>query len=486
MALYDNKYWLMSHIRNSFIATDATGMCEVVMVGEGKHLQENIFMKESFRDSEQSGEEDDDEDAGSYDLQINADYSLSRERSMTAARLEKLEYHSKKAAKIKHVKWESKSDKNTDDTAAKDLFVIKKKEDKSDVKTPKKSALSALMEQSTHLPPNPYMEFAKFDGAGQINIPTKKYGIFLTMLPEDQRNYPLNVTCIATAKIQDLIGLILLKFSTNYAGDYAMKPVSNYGLYITEEDGEVDSDFSHLEPKECVAKFGFTCLGLVEHTEPPKVIARSDSYQAKTDNTASPDTNEKKRTTSSSKAEETKQIRHDLMIMDVHNKAMEAPLYKSYRVSIANKLLWWNIEVHLGISNEKIEIDPITQKNSKLQLVKQTPVSHPMDCIAWCEETESRGSKSNFRVVYASGYGIPTTDSSNMYTPSFGASSASIQSSPSFKHYDFEAEKSIADEIVQKINLILKLRSSHCRREYLAAKEKKHLGKRKSFKYLKP
>lgn len=25
MALYDNKYWLLSHIRNSFISTDDTG-----------------------------------------------------------------------------------------------------------------------------------------------------------------------------------------------------------------------------------------------------------------------------------------------------------------------------------------------------------------------------------------------------------------------------------------------------------------------------
>lgn len=36
-------------------------------------------------------------------------------------------------------------------------------------------------------------------------------------------------------------------------------------MYITEEDGEVDRDFPALDSKECVAKFGFTCLGLVEH-----------------------------------------------------------------------------------------------------------------------------------------------------------------------------------------------------------------------------
>lgn len=125
----------------------------------------------------------------------------------------------------------------------------------------KKSGLSSLMEQFTHLPLNPYMEYARYDGSGQVNIPTRKYRIFLTMLPEEQKHYPLYICCIAIAKIQDLIGLILLKFSTTHS-DFTLKSVTDYGLYITEEDGEVDSDFPNLDPKESVAKFGFTCLGV--------------------------------------------------------------------------------------------------------------------------------------------------------------------------------------------------------------------------------
>lgn len=34
MATYNNKHWLLSHIRNSFISTDDTGMCEAVMLSE--------------------------------------------------------------------------------------------------------------------------------------------------------------------------------------------------------------------------------------------------------------------------------------------------------------------------------------------------------------------------------------------------------------------------------------------------------------------
>lgn len=34
MATYDNKIWLLKNIRDAFIATDDTGLCESVMAGE--------------------------------------------------------------------------------------------------------------------------------------------------------------------------------------------------------------------------------------------------------------------------------------------------------------------------------------------------------------------------------------------------------------------------------------------------------------------
>lgn len=54
-----------------------------------------------------------------------------------------------------------------------------------------------------------------------------------------------------------------------------------------------------------------------------------------------------------------------------------------------------------------------------------------------------------------------------------------MQASTSFKHYDFETDHATAEEIVQKINLILDLRSSASRKEYLMSREKKH--KKKGF-----
>lgn len=285
-------------------------MCETVMVGETKHVREKIFSKEPFGDPELSDEDDDDTGIfffsdwsrklqlflflGSYDIQFDSEYQM-RDRTATAARLEKLEYQSRKAARIKHIKWEKRGENATE---TEDLFVLK---NVNEIQK-KQSSLTKQLQQSSNMPMNPYTEFARYDGTGQVNLPTRNYRIYLTMLPEDERNYPLNVCCISTARIQELIGLILLKFSTNYSGDYSFKPATKYGLYITEEDGEVDRDFPQLDTKECVAKFGFTCLGLVEHKEDSEMVNREHKTE--------PDSpvESKKRTTSTSKAEETKQV----------------------------------------------------------------------------------------------------------------------------------------------------------------------------------
>jgi len=40
--------------------------------------------------------------------------------------------------------------------------------------------------------------------------------------------------------------------------------VDHYGLYIAEDDGDVDCDFPCLDPRETVGKFGFNYLALVE------------------------------------------------------------------------------------------------------------------------------------------------------------------------------------------------------------------------------
>lgn len=262
---------------------------------------------------------------------------------------------------------------------------------------------------------------------------------------------------------------ILYGYSTVH-GDFPLQPVTNYGLYITEEDGEVDRDFPCLDPREVVAKFGFTCLGLVEHKNSKSVCFENTHISRQSDSIEEQPSN--KIISDMAKAEENfKQLNADMQLK-VYTTALEAPFYKSYRVYIVNKVRA-KVEIHLGISGDKIEIDPVQQKSSKFALVRQKAVSHQMDSVAWCEITDTRSNRSTFRIVYSTSFGSSCSDynGSLLYSPS-------LQTSASFKHYDFEADHSVAEEIVQKINLILELRSSASRKEYLAAKERKQYKKK--------
>lgn len=71
-----------------------------------------------------------------------------------------------------------------------------------------------------------------------------------------------------------------------------------------------------------------------------------------------------------------------------------------YRVQIINKMRA-KTEIHLGISGEKIEIDPvITGKGAARFWNRQRAVSYHIDNIACCEITEIKGSKAMFTLVY--------------------------------------------------------------------------------------
>lgn len=186
-----------------------SGMCELVMVGEDfpKTLS-NKFKNDVMAPKEESDDEDDEIDQSeSFDIQMDSEFGMHRSRSNTAQRLEKLELAQKRAAKVKHIKWEkhpvpiSEEEKNS-------LFA---KRDYKHLKANTTSLLTQQLKCYTNLPQNPYLEYAKFDGNAQVGIPIRKYRIYLTILPEEQRNYPMNVCVIATAKVQDLIGLICLK-----------------------------------------------------------------------------------------------------------------------------------------------------------------------------------------------------------------------------------------------------------------------------------
>lgn len=430
------------------------------------------------------------ETAQSYDIPP-ADCPLRR-RSNTAQRLERMKKEKKAQTKVKSIRWQ---DSTTILSGGFDHF--DKKVTKEPHK-PKTSALSEQLEKFAHLPANPFSEFAKFDGRDYTGAPTKKISIFLTMLHADDRAYPLNVTIIASARVQELIGLICWHYTNQNREPKLKENVEYYSLHIAEDDGEVDLDFPHLDPKELISKFGFTVLALVEKnaSEYPldeqtlvtvnipqggfskipvnskdismreilqmtikrrkgMVKAKGLEYQLEKQNEvgmpvdldsslSSMDTLEFCLVRANSKRGdhvEEWQPKGPLIVM-------EAPLYQSYRVYHIHKRLFYKTEIHLGISGEKIEINPI--QHPTILRKPQKPVTHDIENIAACEILDLKYTgKGTFRLTYKNG------------------------TNNDYKRHDFETESSVAQEVVQKINHILEMRCSTTRREYLNMKERK-------------
>lgn len=129
--------------------------------------------------------------------------------------------------------------------------------------------------------------------------------------------------------------------------------------------------------------------------------------------------------------------------------------YKSYIVNMIHRLRT-NTEVQLGISGEKIEIDPVGTKGS-VKFLRQKAATYLADTIASADIIEDKNGKSVFRLTY-------------------------FTDKDSYKHHDFEADDDVAHEIVQKIKNILEMRLSPVRKDYMATKERK-LKKRESLKF---
>ncbi|CAG9783237.1 unnamed protein product [Diatraea saccharalis] len=517
MATYDNKIWLLKNIREAFIATDDTGLCEIVMAGEdfsklfqNKALEDKKRIRESklnqpstSKVKEEMGDTSDEEEKEIItqfdpypDMEDSEDeYGSSylryeefggRQRSNTAQWLDKKEQALKKAAKIKVVKWDDSSPQLSTEQIA-EIFT------RSEVKKPekKKSLLAEQMEKCPDLPHRQYLEYAKFDGTAQMGLPTKSFKIFMTMLPEKHQNYPLVVCVIASAKIKDLIGFTCYKYSIEHP-EITLGSVHSYGLCIAEDDGEVDWAFPCLDINEPCSKFGFTCLGLVDLKNKnvfahaplsipeegmlevfPKALESGQSHQNPSrQHTGGSATSEAVRKAINAVNQERKVAESELDKIQSHLNATDAPQYKTYRVHLLRKVRT-NTLVQLGISLERIEVEPlVAHKHQFWSRSKYFRLN--IDSVAWCQILEARANKTTFRIVYS-----PTN--SNYYgDPNNSGGASFFHPNTVYKIYDFECEHDMAREIVDKINTILDLRNSPCRREYKTSKEKK-IQARRSF-----
>ncbi|XP_053398792.1 target of rapamycin complex 2 subunit MAPKAP1-like isoform X2 [Mercenaria mercenaria] len=270
MAMMDNKEFLISHIRNSFLTSDDTGMFEMIIDVDDHEQHRNGLASDSGMESS------DNELSHSYDILPDMDFGAHRRRSNTAQRLERMKKQKRNQSKVKNIPWK---DTNLQYYAEEKGHLFEKK-DLSPLKWSDTSLISRLSEQldsSASMGENPFIEYAKFDGKASVGVSTKKIDIFLTMVPPEDRPYPMTVVVIATAKIQDLVGLICWQYTIEMREPPLQENTDLYCLHIAEDDGEVDTDFPSLDSKEPVSKFGFTKLALVQkdvpaNTNKPSVI----------------------------------------------------------------------------------------------------------------------------------------------------------------------------------------------------------------------
>ncbi|XP_065348191.1 target of rapamycin complex 2 subunit MAPKAP1 [Cloeon dipterum] len=454
MALYDNKHWLLSHIRHSFIFSDESGFSEMVMMDEDLRVPS---MK-AYPDLDQDEEDEDGDAPRSLDVNCELDFGAHRRRVNTAQKLEKMDLERKRIAKMTSIKWEDPMPSVAE--VPSNAFERKVVDNAKKEKVKRTSTLSAQLKDCPVLLKNPFFDYSKFDGNAQVGVPVKRYIIFLTMLPERERNYPLHVTIVNTAKVKELVGLVLWKCSEERNAQ--LEDESAYALHIAEDDGEVDWDFPCLDEKEVVSKFGFNYLALVQKTEVHKSRAQTMSMPLSSLGwSALAERDEKEIEGAEESALQQQAMKEAEMRMKGHMTAMEAPLYQSFQVYIMNRVRVRSA-VHLGISGEKIEIDPVVQHKATSQLWgKRKAATYDITRIAACELVNQRSSKSHFRLVHQSLTEDPTT---------------------TFKTLEFEAENFVAQEIVQKINHILELRATPVWKEYLVTKERKST-RRRSFSF---
>lgn len=436
---------------------------------------------------------------------MNPDMSFHRQRSNTAHNLEKLKKARAKASRIKSVKVEDKAIPPMDNAEKDELLQRRAITQYTVPNAGQRSKLSEALLVSPKQSQNKFIEYARFDGTAQSGVPIRTMQIFLTMLPEKQRNYPVPVCVTMNAKVQDFIGLICYK-CTLANPDIPLKSVRHYGLYITEEDGEVEPDFPPLDVREPCSKFKFSHLALAERKLPqpntssnltPQPLGVNFDYPRTLSMTSEMDTVRQQVLIANEKAHRLnlqQQRAKDEDTMNSHTTAMEAPLYRSYRVHMLAYASFYKVEIQLGVSGEKIEIDPVQQKNNKFWPAKQKAVAHKITSIAAADLVDVKANRAVFRIIYISdknnvGYG-PLLSSSFENTVgvrdvsgSTGAGdleyrySTSVGKShlahPSFKHYSFETDLKTAQEIVEKIKNILDVRSSVTRKEFLTYQERK-------------
>ncbi|XP_051794346.1 target of rapamycin complex 2 subunit MAPKAP1 [Acanthochromis polyacanthus] len=523
MAFLDNPAIILAHIRQSHVTSDDTGMCEMVLIDQDVDLEkcQLSLVPGSSCGSTGSGTLSEGgssvTDNHACDLSQSMDITSSwdfgiRRRSNTAQRLERLRKERQNQFKCKNIQWKER----TSSQSVEDLGSLFEKRDFKD--RPRiagtKSTLSLRLEQCPQQLNNPFNEYSKFDGKGHIGTTaTKKIDVYLSMQMAQEKVHPMTVVTIANARVHDLIGLICWQYTSEGREPKLNENVNAYCLHIAEDDGEVDTDFPPLDSNEPIHKFGFSTLALVEKYSSPGLASRQSLFvrinaahgfslipvdslkvtmreilqkalkkrkgsqkgsgpmyrlEKQTEPNVAVDLDSTLESQStlefclvrenSSRGEESSEEDPPIDITTVQDM-LSSHHYKSFKISMIHKLRF-TTDVQLGISGEKVEIDPVTnQKASTKFWIRQKPISIDSDHLCACDLVEERSpSHAIFKLTYLSNH--------------------------DYKPLYFESDAATVNEIVLKVNYILESRASTSRADYFAQKQRK-LSRRTSFSFQK-
>uniref|UniRef100_A0A667XU41 Target of rapamycin complex 2 subunit MAPKAP1 n=1 Tax=Myripristis murdjan TaxID=586833 RepID=A0A667XU41_9TELE len=487
MAFLDNPAIILAHIRQSHVTSDDTGMCEMVLIDQDVDLEKcqlalvpgsscgSVGSSSLSEGGSSMGDSHGCDLSQSMDITSSWDFGIRR-RSNTAQRLERLRKERQNQIKCKNIQWKERSSSQS----VEDLRTLFEKRDFKDRPrtTGTKSTLSLRLEQCPQQLNNPFNEYSKFDGKGHIGTTaTKKIDVYLSMQMAQEKLHPMMVVTIANARVHDLIGLICWQYTSEGREPKLNENVNAYCLHIAEDDGEVDTDFPPLDSNEPIHKFGFSTLALVEKYSSPGLASKQslfvrinaahgfslipvDSLKVTMKEIMQKALKKRKGSQkgSGSRGEESSEEDPPIDITTVQDM-LSSHHYKSFKISMIHKLRF-TTDVQLGISGEKVEIDPVAnQKTSTKFWIRQKPISIDSDHLCACDLVEERSpSHAIFKLTYLSNH--------------------------DYKPLYFESDAATVNEIVLKVNYILESRASTSRADYFAQKQRK-LSRRTSFSFQK-
>ncbi|XP_071947297.1 target of rapamycin complex 2 subunit MAPKAP1-like [Antedon mediterranea] len=519
MALLDDPSFILSHIHHSFITSDDTGMCEMVIMNEEvnyNHRKRERQAKKTSPWSTYCVSEGDSvmEDTSiyneSYDIESSFEMGF-RQRTNTAMRLEKLRRERKVQSQYKRVQWRE----NEQQLSAEDLNILFAKKEVLPVITSGKSTLATQLEQFPHQTNNPFSEYSRYDGKAHVGSGNvKKINIYFTMATGDNDLQPLTVYVLCSAKVLDLVGLLCWHYTNQGTQEPLSEEVESYCLMIAEEDGEVDTDFPALDNRELIARFGFPSLALVElNPQTEKTSQKTDDVvvnitssdgasKIPLDNTnitmrellqktlrrrkgivpkSGPHYTLEKESSPGEKVDMDSSLQDmntlNFVLVREHSKResisfihesrsnsqvtcettlVPSSQYKSYRIQMLHKnVLRPPSGVDFGLSAEKIEIVPIMQMKTKTSKLWNKQKAYSISSDKLADCLIVHEGKTG-KSVFRLVY---------------------LATSRDFKYHEFESKSSDIKEIVAKIQQILDLRYSQVRRDYLYVLSKKQQKK---------